>query len=197
MIATIAKKYTPEDLLAMPDDGKSYELVNGELVEKQMGWNSSRIGGRVYHLLESFLEANPIGRAAPADASYQCFPDDPTKVRRPDASVVRFDRLPAERGEPEGHCRVAPNLAAEVVSPNDLYSEVEEKVDEYLRANVELVWVIDPPTRSVRIHRADGTVSDVGPDGELSGEDVLPGFRCLVAALFPAPAPQSPVNGQA
>ncbi|MFL5341821.1 MAG: Uma2 family endonuclease [Gemmataceae bacterium] len=193
MSAAVTAKHTPEELLVMPD-GDQFELVNGELVEKPMGWKSSRVGGHAFRLLGNFLEANPLGRAAPADASYQCFPDDPMKVRRPDASVVLFDRLPANL-EPEGHCRVAPNLAVEVISPNDLYSEVKEKVDEYLLANVQLVWVIDPPSRSVEVYRADGTVSKIKADGELSGEDVLPGFRCPVAALFPS-SPQPPVNGQ-
>jgi len=56
------------------------------------------------------------------------------------------------RGAAEGHCPIAPDLAVEVVSPHDLYSEVEAKVNDYLGAGVSLVWVVDPPTRSVRVH---------------------------------------------
>ena len=83
-----------------------------------------------------------------------------------------------------GHCRIAPNLAVEVISPNDSYEEVEEKVREYLAANVELVWVINPATRSVRVHRADGSVTDLDENSELDGENVVPGFRCRVCDLF-------------
>ena len=185
--ATLPTKHevTPEDLLAMPD-GKRYELVDGELVERNMGWKSSRVGGRLYGYLFSFCEAQQLGWLAPADASYQCFPDAPKKVRRPGASFIRAERLPADQ-EPEGHCPIAPDLAVEVISPGDLYWRVEEKVDEYLQAGTRLVWVINPPTRSVRIHRPDGSINDIGEDGELDGEDVVPGFRCRVADLFRTP----------
>jgi Uma2 family endonuclease len=184
-IVAVKPRYTPADLLAMPD-GDRYELVDGELVERRMGWNASWIGGRLHFFLSAHCEANPVARVAPADAGYQCFPEDPNRVRRPDVSLLRLERLPAH-ADLEGYCPVAPDLAAEVVSPNDLYYEVEEKVAEYLRAGVRLVWVINPPTRSVRVHRGDGTVTDLGPDDELNGEDIVPGFRCRVGDLFVAP----------
>lgn len=77
---------------------------------------------------------------------------------------------------------------AEVISRNDMNSDVEEKVVEYLRAGVRLVWVVDPVTESVRGHRADGMVSALRADDELTGEDVIPGFRCRVSELFQDPA---------
>ena len=186
-IVATKQRYTPEDLLAMPDS-VSFELVNGELVERKMGWKSSWVAGRVLTFLSTFCDANSLGLVAPADASYQCYPDAPGKVRKPDVSFIRLSWLPAEE-ELEGHCRIPPDLAVEVVSPNDLYYEVEEKVAEYLAAGVQLVWVVNPPTRMVRIHRADGTVADLREPDELSGEDVVPGFRCRVGALFATPAP--------
>ena len=185
----IKQQYTPEDLLTMPD-GDRFELVDGELVERNMGWESSRVGGRLLGYLFEFCEPKQLGWLAPADASYQCFPDDPDKVRKPDVSFVRLERLPAHQ-RPEGHCPIAPDLAVEVVSPNDLYSEVEAKVDEYVRAGVQLVWVVDPPTRTVRAHRADGTVTDLNENDFLDGENVLPGFRCRVSDLFRAPSQPS------
>lgn len=183
-MSTVVEKtaITPEDLLSMAD-GKDFELVGGELVERNMGWKSSYIGGRLHRWLGNYSEEKGLGRVAPADASYQCFAHTPEKVRRPDVSFLSFERLPLGR-EPEGHCPVAPDLAAEVVSPNDLYYEVEEKVAEYIAAGVRLVWVVNPATRSVRVHRSDGTVTDLEEADELSGEDVIPGFRCRVADLF-------------
>ncbi|MBI3468925.1 MAG: Uma2 family endonuclease [Planctomycetes bacterium] len=186
-MSTIAEKtrITPQDLLDMPDS-KDFELVGGELVERNMGWKASWVGGRLHRWLGNYTEERGIGRVAPADASYQCFPNAPGKVRKPDASFITFERLPPER-EPEGHCTVAPDLAAEVVSPNDLYYEVEEKVAEYLEAGVRLVWVVNPATRSVRVHRRDGTITDLEENDELTGEDVIPGFRCRVGDLFAVP----------
>jgi Uma2 family endonuclease len=181
-----ARRYTPEDLLRLPDD-VNYELVDGQLVERTVGTESSWIAARLVALLIAYCDSRALGWVFGADAGFQCFPDAPDKVRKPDVSFVRLDRLPG--GPPKGHCRVAPDLAVEVVSPNELYSEVEEKVAEYLSAGVQLVWVIDPPTRSARVHRADGTVANLGAGDELSGESVVPGFHCPVADLFTAPRP--------
>jgi Uma2 family endonuclease len=188
--SVVSQTYTPEDLLAMPN-GDDFELVGGELVERNMGSESSWIGGRLHHFLSTFCDAANAGWVAPADASYQCFPDDADKVRKPDVSFIRLERLPAE-DRPEGHCPIAPDLAVEVISPHDLYSDVENKVDEYLEAGVALVWVIDAPTRTVRVHRADGTLADLQEDDELDGENVLPGFRCLLRDLFRPPSRAKP-----
>lgn len=184
-IATPTRHYAPDDLLKMPD-GDRYELVDGQLVERNIGTESSHIGGRIFRWLGNYGEDGGLGIALPADASYRCFPDDSDKVRRPDASFIRQDRVPPT-GRLKGHCLVAPDLVVEVVSPNDLYSDVEEKVAEYLAAGVQLVWVVNPPTRSVRIRRADGTSTDLGDADELTGETILPGFRCRIGDLFLPP----------
>jgi Uma2 family endonuclease len=186
MSTAVAQRiYTPEDLLALPDS-VSYELVDGELVERNMGFESSVVGGRLFRLLANHCHSNNLGDVAPADASYQCFPDAPNKVRKPDVSFIALGRLPAGV-LPRGHCRIAPDLAAEVVSPNDAFSEVETKVSEYLAAGVRLVWVIDPPTRVVLVYRPDGSGARLSDGYELTGEDVVSGFRCLVGELFPSP----------
>src|SRR6266849_7721093 len=131
-------RYTPEGLLALPD-GKNYELVDGELVERNMGCESSWIGGQLLHFLSAHCNANRLGVILPADSGFQCFPDDPDKVRKPDASFISIQRLAPDK-IPTGHCPIAPDLVVEVVSPNDLYSDVEAKVAEYLDAGVCLVW---------------------------------------------------------
>ena len=146
---------------------------------------------RTLLLPEGLSGGEPTRRAAPADASYQCYPDDPRKVRRPDVSFIRADRLPAEEDR-EGHCRIAPDLAVEVISPNDLYTDVDEKVEEYLAAGVRQVWVLNPSTRTLRVHRCDGTQNYLREQDELTGEDVVPGFRCRVGALFAIPTAPPP-----
>ncbi|HEX8203442.1 MAG TPA: Uma2 family endonuclease [Isosphaeraceae bacterium] len=184
------QQYTPEDLLALPDE-KDYELVDGNLVERNVSLLSSWVGGRLHIRLGAFVEDNDLGTVWPADNGFQCFPDAPGKVRKPDVSFIRRERFSTD-DLIEGYLRIPPDLVVEVISPNDLAWEVEAKVDEYLRAGVRLVWIIDPHTRTVRIHRDDGTASRLRPEDEISGEDVIPGFRCAVRDLFPPPRPAGP-----
>jgi Uma2 family endonuclease len=186
--------YTPEDLLSMPD-GKNYELVDGRLVEQDMGAESSWIEGRLMSRLTLFCEEQRLGWVWPSSNGYQCFPHAPGRVRRPDVSFIRTGRLPG--GElPKGHVRIPPDLAVEVVSPRDLASELDEKLEDYQKAGVPLVWVIHPESRTVTIYRSDGSVSRLHQDDELSGEDVIPGFRCQVRCLLPPiPEPGTPGPG--
>jgi Uma2 family endonuclease len=118
-----------------------------------------------------------------SQGGYRIFADDPLKVRIPDVSFTRRDRLPGGKPEP-GHGRVAPDLAVEVLSPNDLASDVQVKVLDYLGAGVALVWVVDPPSRSVWVYRPDGSGEFLQEQATLDGGSVLPGFACPVAAIF-------------
>jgi Uma2 family endonuclease len=152
-----------------------------------MGTESSEIALRIAFLLGLFLRDHRLGRLFGSDSSYQCFADAPKKVRRADVGFVRFNRLPGGKA-PKGHCRVAPDLAVEVVSPNDTAEEVDEKVMEWLAAGVPLVWVVSPGIRNVRIHRprtaALGPISMLAEEDAISGEDVLPGFSYQVREFF-------------
>lgn len=182
--------YTPEDLLTM-HDGDRYELVYGRLKEIDMGALSSLIGGRLFRRLANFCGEDGPWLVWPEGCGYQCFPHAPNLVRKPDTSALRRERLPG--GEvPEGHLRLAPDLAAEVLSPNDLVYETDQKVEDYLRAGTRLVWVIHPLSRIVLIYRANGTIVGIREHDELDGEDVLPGFRCPVRELFHNPVMPGP-----
>src|SRR5262245_32510493 len=176
-------RYTPEDLLSMPD-GKDFELVDGRLVERNMGAESSWIGGRLHSRLDLFCDEHRLGWVWPADNGFQCFPHDPRLVRRPDVSFIRAGRLPDDE-LPKNFVRIPPDLVVEVISPNDLVSDLDEKLEDYRKAGVRLVWVIYPESRTVTIYRGDGSVSRLHEEDVLSGEDVIPGFRCEVRSLFP------------
>ena len=183
-MATLTRKYTPEEVLALPDE-KQYELTDGELVEKQpMGMEAGWVQLKIGRLIGDYCEEKGLGGWVQVEAPITCFPGDPNKMRRPDVSFIRRGRLPGDR-PPKGCASVAPDLAVEVVSPNDLQSEMDRKVQEYLQAGVRRVWVVNPDTRTARIHRPDGTILELREDNDLSGEDVLPDFRCPVRSLFP------------
>ena len=172
---------TPEDLLSLPD-GKSYELVDSRLVERQMGLESSKIALRIAFLIAQFIQDRKLGDLFGSDASYQCFPQAPQEVRRADVSFIRSGRFEAGR-LPRGHCRIPPDLAVEVISPGDLAYDVEEKVALYLGAGIKSVWVVYPPTRIVRIHRR-GVSSELTADDTITEPELLPEFSCKVAELF-------------
>jgi len=179
-----SRSITPDDLLAMPD-GNSFELVNGELVEKNVSVLSSYVEGVLLYKLTDYCKAQQAGFVFPSSLGVRCFSGDPMKVRRPDVFFVRIERMGSSYWH-DGFLTISPDLAAEVISPNDLASEVSEKVEEYLAAGVALVWVIDPEVETVVIHRADGSVTKLHKNDELQGENVIAGFRCQVAELFPA-----------
>jgi Uma2 family endonuclease len=182
-IAAEARRYTPEDLLSMPDE-KAYELVDGRLVERNMGAESSAVGGNVYFQLREYCRDHDLGITWPADNGYQCFAHAPGRVRRPDVSFIRRGRLPGDV-PPQGWVKIPPDLAVEVVSPGDSAEKLEEKLEDYQKAGVPLVWVIYPEARKARVLRRVGPLAELDENGVLSGEDVLPGFRCALREILP------------
>ena len=138
-LPVVSQHYTPEDLLALPD-GHRFDLVDGHLVERSMGAESSWIAQQVNHRLCSYVAESRRGLVLGPDCGYQIFSDDPNRVRFPAGSFIHSGRLPNDV-PPRGHVRIAPDLILEVVSPNDLAWEVDVKVTEYLQAGVLLVWV--------------------------------------------------------
>ena len=182
-MATVTQtRYTPEDLLAIRDRPMP-ELVNGQLLEREMGQKSDSIAATFLILIGVFVREHRLGLMNGAQGSYQGFPDDPNKVRIPDVSFTRRERLPKD-GPAEGHGRVAPDLVVEVTSPNDTGDYIESKINDFLAAGIPLIWVAYPETKTLLVHRKDGTANRLQVGDVLDGEDVLPGFRCEVAALF-------------
>src|SRR5205807_3794824 len=107
-------------------------------------------------------------------------------VRRPDVAFIAAQRLSNYQWG-QGHFNIAPDLAVEVVSPNDEVYELDRKIRDYFRAGVRHVWVINPEQETVRIHRGPGDLVELVGDGELLDEVVLPGFRCRLPAVFAKP----------
>jgi Uma2 family endonuclease len=182
-------EYTPEDLLSLAD-GKDYELVDGRLVERKMGIESSWVGSRLLARLERYSEEHRLGWAFASDAGYQCFPHRPSLVRRPDVSFVKAERFPGGM-LPKGWAKISPDLAVEVVSPNDTVYGLEEKLGDYRSVEVPLVWVINPDSRTAMVYRRDGSIRLLLEDDEFSGEDDVPGFRCPLREILPPMAPKS------
>lgn len=124
----------------------------------------------------------------PAGASFRCFPFDDARVRRADAAFIVLARFTSDQFYASGHIPVAPDLVVEVISPNDLASEVDVKVEEWLAAGVKLVWLINPAARNVRVYDADGSLRRLREADSLSGNGLLPGLTIPVGGLFRVPA---------
>lgn len=111
-----------------------------------------------------------------------------TNERLPAIAFVAEERIPAE-GDPQGVWTIVPDLAVEVISPNDIYVKVIRKVDEYLEAGVKQVWLVSPEQKSVTIYRSPFDVTVFQDDMELVSEDLLPGFRCRLNEIFKTKKP--------
>ncbi len=138
-------------------------------------------GSRVDRRLGVFVEDNRLGTVCVNDTGFVA-ERDPDTVRGPDVAFWTKDRMPEV---PEGYVEVAPDLVVEVVSPSDHYSRVQNKIRHYPTRGVRMVWVVDPEDRSATVYRSLREARILGENDTLSGEDVVPGFSCQVADLFP------------
>jgi Uma2 family endonuclease len=177
-MATTTRPATEEDLLRVPEDGQKYELVDGEIRVSPAGYPHGRVCTRLTVRLGAFVEEPGLGDLLDSSTGFR-MPNG--NVRLPDVCFVSKDRVPAD---PRGFVDLAPDLAVEVLSPNDNSRQVLDKVGEYLQAGTRLVWLIDPERRSAAVYRSTTRVRELGPEDFLDGEDVVPGFRCRIADLI-------------
>ncbi len=184
-MSTVIEKsqITLEELLSSEDAGR-YEIVDGQLVEVHVSNLSTVVSSNLLTLLRTYCRAQGLGEVLDANAYYQCFGEDANRARKPDVSYVSRERLPPDWLE-ENYFRIPPDLAVEVISTNDTAPEVRKKIEEYLQAGVKMVWEIEPETRTLLIHRLDGTRQMLHDQDTLSGENVVPGFACKVAEFLP------------
>lgn len=186
MTIALPAKITPEELLQM-SEGKSFELVDGNLVERNVSVLSSQAEARISHVIERFLEGHPGAAVFASSLGYRCFPDDPGRIRRPDVTVIRIERLAALEDLNPGFMPIIPDLAIEVVSTSDTINELDEKLEEYRLAGFPLIWVADPVARLLTIYPNPGKPRILTADDTVDAPNALPGFSCVVAELFPRP----------
>ncbi|HKC13794.1 MAG TPA: Uma2 family endonuclease [Vicinamibacteria bacterium] len=177
-MATIRPSITDKDLLRLPKDGRKYELVDGEIRAGPAGARHGRISHRLGAALLAIVREKGLGEVRDSSTGYR-LPGG--NVRSPDASFVSSERPPKV---PEGFLQLAPDLAVEVLSPEDGPRDVLDKVGEYLTAGVRLVWVIDPRASRAVSYRSLTDVHEIGPDGTLDGGELLPGFRYPLSDLL-------------
>ncbi len=172
---------TAEELLALNLPDKRTELVRGRLIVREpAGFRHGVVAGELAVRLGEYARANALGVVVAAETGFKLF-SDPDTVRAPDVGFIAAARVPHPL--PRGYADIAPDLAVEVLSPDDRPGEVLAKVADWLRAGCRLVWVVDPDRHLARVYREDGSEAHVSVDSVLQGEDVLPGFECRVGDL--------------
>lgn len=176
------RKLTIEEFEQLPDDGSRYELVDGELERMPpTGEVHGDVDRQFIWLLESYIRPRGIEKLF-VETSFVLSPDRQT-VRQPDIAFVQAERLIQDRDR-ERSVRLVPDLVIEIVSPSDRRSAVVAKAHEYLHHGVRIVWVVDPPSRSVTIFRIDGSVQVLGQDDTIDGENIIPGFQATIQDIF-------------
>jgi Uma2 family endonuclease len=180
--ASIAEIMTAEQLERVQVPGKSTELVRGRLVVREPpGTYHGKIAGRLLTRVGPFVEAHGLGEVFGQDTGFK-IASNPDTVRAPDLAFIARDRM--AHLAPRGYASIVPDLVAEILSPDDRPGEVIAKIGEWLTAGVRLVWVLDPDRRIAHVYRPEGSLSLVGVEDGLEGENVLPGFRCALRGLY-------------
>ena len=170
---------TADELLAMPDDGRRHELVRGELITMSpAGTRHGRVASRLMVSLTAFVNPKRLGEVFPPDTGF-VIAQGPDTVRAPDVSFVSAERMV----NTEKYFPGPPDLAVEVVSPNDTYSEVEAKVREYIAAGTRMVIVVNPRNETATITTPWGVTQLTAAD-TLTGGDVVPGWSLPLRELF-------------
>lgn len=174
---------TEEDVIKYMEaaNKRLYELIDGVLVEKAMGFWESSIASIVAQHLWNYLDAHDLGIAFTADGPFRVRVG---RIRFPDAGFISWDRLPGDDQPRTPILAAVPNLAAEVISKSNTVREMENKLLDYFEAGVQLVWYIYPETQTAIVYTSPTRKKDIGPDGTLDGGKVLPGFSLPLKKLF-------------
>ena len=182
-MAITEKLLTAEEFEALPDDGKRYELIDGELREMAptVNWHGE-VESNLVIRLGGHVQAQGLGRVSCGEILY-IVRRNPDRVRAADIAFIRQERVPSLEAR-QHIMEVIPDLAVEILSKSDTIEEISDKIDDWLHAGVQMLWVVDPFRRTVTIYQPGRDPSLLGEHGTLEGDPVVPGFRCPVAEIF-------------
>jgi len=173
---------TGEELLAMGDIGPC-ELVEGRIVMMSpTGDEHAAYESNFDEHLKAFVRKHKLGKVRVGEVGIYIH-RNPDTVRAADVAFISNEQY-AKRKQKGGYLDVAPELIVEIMSPDDRWSEVKQKLREYFSVGVKLIWVADPSDRTVYVYRSLTNVRELTEADTLTGEDVLPGFAVPVASLF-------------
>lgn len=161
------------------DDDLDYEIVDGEKEVKMAGAKHGEICAQINTELGIYLKGTKAGKVYSSNTSFQIGQNE----RMPDVSFVSSTRIPPE-GSPSTKWEIPPDLAVEVISPNEVWEKVNRKVHEYLAAGVRQVWLVSQQEEEVMVYDSPTQIKVFTAADDLTSETLLPGFKCRVADLF-------------
>ncbi len=174
---------TAEEFAQRPDPGFPEELKRGRVIKMPPPRaRHGQVCNKIGRLLGNHADEHNLGHVLSNDSGV-ITERAPDSVRGPDISYYSYEKLP--KGPlPQTYPSVAPDLVAEVLSPDDRWVRVLEKVSEYLVAGVPVVLVLDPEEETMHIHHADRPSRILSADEELSLPETMPDLRVRVGEFF-------------
>lgn len=177
---------TAEELERMPSTGPieyTYELVRGKLVRLSLARREHAVLVAFLTVeLGRFVQERKLGKVFGDGTGYKLFAD-PDTVRGPDVSFISRERYQTVRSAPS-FMPIAPDLAVEVVSPDNTRAELARKSQDYFEAGTRMVWIVNPRTRRVIVRRPDQPDGVLTPRDTLTANETLPGFALALDRLF-------------
>ncbi len=163
--------------------GARMELIDGVLVEKlPMGWFESILAGVLAGRIRSYLELHNIGTMSASGDGFLKL--RPNTIRVPDLAVVLWERIPDRKNVRTPCPEYVPDLVVEVLSKGNRKRELERKRQDFFAHGTRLFWIVDPRKQTVTVYHEVERGVTLGLDEELSGENVLPGFKLSIREWF-------------
>jgi Uma2 family endonuclease len=172
---------TGEELLNMGEIGPA-ELIKGEIIEQMpTGHLHGYLEFLIANLLFNFVRKHNLGRVIGGESGVYTS-RNPDTVRGMDVAYISHGRF--ARASHTGFLDVAPELIVEIMSPNDRWIDIQEKLAEYFGIGVQIVWLIDPQMEQVHVYRSLDDVRRLTAENELTAPEILPGFSVPIAEIF-------------
>lgn len=182
-MSTQVQLMTADELLALPRGEFRYELVKGELIKMSpAGHDHGRIIMRLAAPMAMHVKQHGLGEVYAAETGF-ILELEPDTVRAPDIAFIVRQRVEAV-GRTRGYWHGAPDLAVEVLSPDDRVSEVEQKVAEWLAGGAKQVWVVSPRLKTITVYSSLTNICTLTENNTLGGGDLIPGFEIAISEIF-------------